>query len=64
MNFEVLPDKPSPERMTHTEGIGDGGCVIVQHCEHKDPETELYCNYYLGVNYPSLYCKEHQKEKR
>lgn len=55
-------DAPGPERMTHTEGVGDGHCIVVQHCEHKDPETELYCNAYLGVEYPSIYCPKHKKE--
>lgn len=40
---------------THTEYMGDGYSVRVQHCE------EPGCNVYLGVNYPSDFCSEHRK---
>lgn len=41
---------------THREYLGEGYSVTVQHCEHPD------CDIYLGVNYPSRYCTEHQQE--
>jgi hypothetical protein len=39
---------------THTEHVGEGYRVRIQHCEHPG------CNKYLGVNYPSDFCDEHR----
>lgn len=39
---------------THNEYLGEGYSVRIQHCEKPG------CDKYLGVNYPSDYCEEHQ----
>jgi hypothetical protein len=41
--------------LTHPEWIGtyDGYMVMVRHC--------AVCNVYLGVNYPSDYCSNHNR---
>lgn len=39
---------------THYEYSGEGYSVRIQHCE------EPGCDLYLGVNYPSRYCADHQ----
>lgn len=39
-----------PEEGTHYEYMGDGYSVRIQHCEA--------CGAYLGVEYPSSYCKD------
>lgn len=38
---------------THTELVAEGYHIVVQHCEEEG------CDAYLGVNYPSEFCKDH-----
>ena len=38
---------------THSEYVGEGYSVTVQHCEADG------CDLYLGVNYPTTLCQEH-----
>lgn len=45
---------------THREGIGEGYSVTIQHCEYRYPNGQV-CDAYLGVNYPSNYCHDHER---
>ena len=36
--------------------------VCIQHCEYVDEDGHI-CNVYLGVEYPRLYCREHDTKK-
>jgi hypothetical protein len=47
---------------THNEYVGEGYYVHIQHCEHRDASGQV-CDKYLGVNYPSEFCMEHQPHR-
>jgi hypothetical protein len=40
---------------SHSEYVGEGYSVWVQHCEYPA------CDKYLGVNYPDLFCTDHRE---
>lgn len=46
------------ETETHTEYSGEGCHVTIQHCEYQNSDG-MYCNEYLGVNYPAVFCRQH-----
>jgi hypothetical protein len=42
---------------TYYENMGDGYKVCIQYCEYE--RNGIYCNEYLGANYPAVFCSKH-----
>lgn len=51
---------PENQSSTHREHVGDGAYVRIQHCEFRNPDGTI-CNHYLGVEYPNIFCWDHQR---
>jgi hypothetical protein len=43
---------------THSENMGEGYYVTIQHCEFPG------CDKYLGVMYPAEFCSDHRGEEK